>query len=271
MNHARNTFSGCKTEMDENIKYKKLRNFNAVMGFFHFVQFGLMIALSNDTTLPVTASHLEFNPATSSLELTTNTIVDIRLGPLVALFLLISAIAHFTLASPWGYPWYVRNLKKNINYARWIEYALSSSVMIVVIAMLTGVYDVGALIPIFGVNACMNLFGLMMELHNQTTGKTNWTAYYCGVFAGIIPWIVIGVYLVGASVTAAGAIPDFVYWIFVSIALFFNIFAVNMILQYKKVGKWKDYLYGERMYIILSLVAKSLLAWQVFAGTLRPM
>jgi hypothetical protein len=42
-----------------------------------------------------------------------------------------------------------------------------------------------------------------------------------------------------------------------------------MVLQYKKVRKWKDYLYGERFYIVLSLVAKSLLAWQVFAGTLR--
>jgi hypothetical protein len=256
--------------MDEKMKYKKLRNFNAVMGAFHFVQFALMMVLSNDTTLPMTASHLEFNPTTASLELTTNTITEIRLGPLVALFLLISAIAHFYLASPWGYPWYVKNLKKHINYARWIEYALSSSVMIIVIAMLTGVYDVGALIPLFGINACMNLFGLMMELHNQTTEKTNWTAYYCGVFAGVIPWIVIGIYLVGASIAAAGAIPDFVYWIFVSIAFFFNIFAVNMILQYKQVGKWNDYLYGERAYVILSLVAKTVLAWQVFAGTLRP-
>jgi hypothetical protein len=43
-----------------------------------------------------------------------------------------------------------------------------------------------------------------------------------------------------------------------------------MVLQYKKVGPWKNYLYGELTYIILSLVAKSLLAWQVFAGTLRP-
>jgi len=43
-----------------------------------------------------------------------------------------------------------------------------------------------------------------------------------------------------------------------------------MILQYKKIGKWRDYLYGERMYIVLSLIAKSALAWQVFAGTLRP-
>jgi hypothetical protein len=43
-----------------------------------------------------------------------------------------------------------------------------------------------------------------------------------------------------------------------------------MILQYKKVGPWRDYLYGERFYVILSLVAKTALAWQVFAGTLRP-
>jgi hypothetical protein len=39
-------------------------------------------------------------------------------------------------------------------------------------------------------------------------------------------------------------------------------------LQYRKVGKWADYLYGETIYIVLSLVAKSVLAWQIFANTL---
>jgi len=255
---------------EENVKFEKLRKFNAVMGVFHFIQFILMLVLSNDFTLPITASYLRFDAITQRLVVNTDKIADIRLGPLVALFLLISAIAHFSLASPWGYPWYVKNLKKHINYARWYEYALSSSVMIVVIAMLTGIYDVGTLIPLFALNACMNLFGLMMELHNQTTEKTNWAAYIFGVFAGIIPWVVIGIYLGGATLAASGSIPNFVYYIYVSIAFFFNIFAVNMILQYKQVGKWRDYLYGEKMYIVLSLVAKTLLAWQVFIGTLRP-
>lgn len=256
--------------MDDDTKFSNLRKFNAVMGFFHFIQFALLIALSNDFSIQITASYLKFNPATQSIGLITTSIADIRLGPLVALFLLISAIAHLSLASPWGYPWYVRNLKRHINYARWYEYSISSSVMIIVIAMLTGITDIGTLIPLFAINACMIFFGLMMELHNQTTKKTNWMAYYFGVFAGIIPWIVIGIYLAGASLAAEGAIPTFVYGIYISIAFFFNIFAVNMILQYKQVGKWRDYLYGERMYIILSLVAKTALAWQVFAGTLRP-
>jgi hypothetical protein len=259
-----------KAEIPEDTKYHRLRIFNAVMGVFHFIQFGLMMILSNDFSVPLTASYLEYNTVTQSLELATVTVTNLRVGPFVALFLLISAIAHFSLASSWGYPWYKTNLKKHINYARWYEYALSSSVMIVVIALLVGIYDIGTLLLLFAINACMNLFGLMMELHNQTTENVNWTSYYFGVFAGLIPWIVIAIHLGGATIASEGSVPDFVYYIYLSIAFFFNIFAINMILQYKKIRRWRDYLYGERAYIILSLVAKTALAWQVFAGTLRP-
>ncbi|MFW5927967.1 MAG: heliorhodopsin HeR, partial [Thermoplasmatota archaeon] len=84
----------------------------------------------------------------------------------------------------------------------------------------------------------------------------------------IAPWIAIATKLLTITTYSDAEIPSFVIWIFVSIGIFFNIFALNQFLQYKKVGKWSDYLYGERMYIILSLVAKSALAWQVFSGTL---
>jgi hypothetical protein len=118
----------------------------------------------------------------------------------------------------------------------------------------------------------MNLMGLMMEVHNQTTKHTDWLSFNIGVIAGIVPWAVIALYFIGSTVSGGGAstIPTFVYWIYGSLFLFFNCFAINMFLQYKKVGKWKDYIYGERVYIWLSLIAKSLLAWQVFAGTLQP-
>jgi hypothetical protein len=64
--------------------------------------------------------------------------------------------------------------------------------------------------------------------------------------------------------------PGFVYIIILSLFLAFNTFSVNMVLQYKRVGKWQSYVYGEKAYIVLSLVAKSLLAWQVFANILIP-
>ena len=244
--------------------FEKLRRFNFIMGFFHLLQGVLMLYLSNDFKLPITYTTPEFNPITETITPVSTTWFNIQIGPLVAIFLFISATAHFLLSTAL-YDWYVENLKKHINPARWYEYSFSASLMIVIIAMLTTIYDFGTLLALFTLTAVMNLMGLVMELHNQTTKKTNWTSYYIGCIAGFIPWVVIFIPLITAE-----SVPDFVIGIFISIAIFFNLFAINMILQYKKVGKWKDYLYGERMYIILSLVAKSALAWQVFAGTLRP-
>jgi hypothetical protein len=43
-----------------------------------------------------------------------------------------------------------------------------------------------------------------------------------------------------------------------------------MFLQYKKIGHWKDYVFGERVYVLLGLVAKTALAWEIWSGTLRP-
>ncbi|MDZ7798194.1 MAG: heliorhodopsin HeR [Patescibacteria group bacterium] len=249
-------------------KFKNLRIFNLVMFFFHAVQGVLMLILSSDFALPVTSSFVEMNQATSKLAPVLKTEFTLEIGPLVAGFLFLSALAHL-LVSTVFYKWYVRNLKKGINPARWIEYSFSASLMIVVISMLVGIYDGVALILIFFLNVMMILFGWVMEVHNQTTKKTNWLSYIFGCLAGAIPWIAIAIYLFSAG-EGDNKAPTFVYWIFFSIFIFFNIFAINMILQYKKTGKWRDYLFGEKVYIILSLVAKTLLAWQVFAGTLRP-
>jgi hypothetical protein len=255
--------------MNDERVYAGLRRFNLVMGFLHLVQGVLMIVLSNDTSYPITTSYLRFDLENFKLISNLQEAAQLRFGPAIAVFLLLSAVAHFSL-STFGYKWYVRNLKKGMNPARFFEYALSSSLMIVLIAMLVGVYDLSSLILMFALNAMMNLFGHMMELHNQTTSRTNWTAFIYGCLAGIVPWVIIVLYLVGAAQSAEANPPGFVYAIIASIFVFFNIFAVNMFLQYKKVGRWKDYLFGERMYIVLSLVAKTALAWQIFAGTLAP-
>lgn len=247
-------------------KFRGLRRFNGAMGVLHLFQAALMLYLSSDFTLPITTSNLITRPI-GRPELATDVLMDVRLGPLVALFLLISAIAHFAVSTV-GYDWYVKKLKNHINPARWVEYTFSASIMIVIIAMLTGIFDLAMLLLLFTLNATMIWFGWMMELYNQKTEETSWIAFIFGSLAGIVPWIAIAIYLGGAVMEPTTAVPDFVIYIWISIFIFFNIFALNQLLQYKEVGPWKDYLFGEKMYIVLSLVAKSALAWQVFAGTL---
>lgn len=254
--------------------FTRLRRFNLIMGVLHLIQGIAMIVFSTDFTFDVTTLFLVFNenPASEfggTLEQNLQVIGDIQFGPAVALFLLISAVAHFLIGTV-IYEWYVKNLKNGMNPARWYEYALSSSLMIVLIGMLVGIYDLPTMILLFGLNAMMNLFGLMMELHNRTTEKTDWTSYIYGCIAGIIPWIVIIMYLYGAANSIDTEIPSFVYGIIASIFIFFNSFAINMWLQYRRIGPWKRYIFGEYGYIVLSLVAKSLLAWQIYFGQLQP-
>ena len=250
-------------------KFTGLRRFNLVMAFLHLIQGILMILISNDKTYPIFTNYLNFDIATRSLKPNMELFYQLPFGVAVSFFLLISAVAHFYLATI-GYERYVANLKKGMNPVRFYEYALSSSLMIVLIGMLIGLWDLGALILIFALNAMMNLFGIMMELHNQHTEKTNWTAFIYGCIAGIVPWIVIMLYFVGAVNSGDAKPPPFVYAIVPTLFVFFNIFAINMVLQYKKIGPWKDYLFGERVYIILSLSAKTVLCWLIWTGTLAP-
>ena len=250
------------------INYSKLRKYNIIAGFLHLAQALIIVLISRKFLLAITGNFLKFNKTARLLEPTSVKLFDVSLPLLILIFFLLSAVAHFSVATFYNRR-YNQLLGTGINKVRWLEYSLSASIMMVAISLLVGIYDFSSLIMIFSLTAIMNLMGLVMEVHNQTTPKTNWLSFFIGCFAGIVPWVVIAIYM-GLGAAYGSKAPNFVYWIFVSMFVFFNCFAINMILQYKKVGPWKDYLYGEFIYIILSLVAKSLLAWQVFAGTLRP-
>lgn len=239
------------------------------MGFLHLIQGAFMWLFSNDTTYPIFTNFLNFDTDLFSLVPQAELLYEIRFGPAIAMFLLISAVAHFYLATS-GYEKYIANLKLGKNPIRFYEYALSSSLMIVLIGMLAGIWDLAAILLIFGINAMMNLFGILMEELNQFTKKTSWSAFNYGIIAGIIPWIAIAIYFVGSINSGEAKPPVFVYAVIPTLFVFFNTFAINMILQYRKVGRWADYLFGERAYIVLSLTAKSVLAWIIFAGTLAP-
>jgi hypothetical protein len=237
---------------------KNLRLWNIAVGLILAVQAALIAVLTNSFPLPVTATFMSGPPGTTP-EL--HHLFNISTGWGVFAFLAISALALLLIASPAVFPWYKRNLLQSRNYGRWIEYFFSSSIMIVLIAQITGISDIAALLAIFGCNAGMILFGALQEKYEKP-GKPSWLPFWFGSFAGIIPWLAIAIYVWAPGLNASP--PGFVYGIIVSLFVFFNCFAVNMVLQYKKIGPWRDYLYGEKVYILLSLTAKALLAWQVF-------
>lgn len=260
------------------ITLKKLRNFNKIMGGLHFVQGAIMLFLATSVIQTIgefqptiTQNFLQFNEETRSLELASKELFNLPFGIMVALFLFISAAAHAMVSIPERMNRiYNSDLEKGINKFRWFEYALSSSIMIVLISTLFGIYDIASLLLIFVVNASMNLFGLVMEQLNSKREKDNldWGPFIWGSIAGIAPWIAILLYMFGTG--EFDRVPWFVWAIIGTYFVAFNTFPANMVLQYKKIGKWKNYICGERIYIILSLVAKSILAWLVLFGAMQP-
>lgn len=247
-------------------RWTRLRVGNAVLALLHAGQAAIVLALSNDFSLPVTGAFLEGPPGLTDPAPPTE-LFELPLGPAVAAFLLLAALDHGLVAAPGLHRWYERQLARGVNPARWLEYSLSASLMVVLIAMLTGMADARTLVALFGVNAAMILFGWLMERTNDRRGPADWLPFAFGSIAGAVPWIAIAVSLVGSEVESGGP-PAFVYGIFVSLLVLFFSFAVNQWLQYAKVGPWRDYLWGEWGYLVLSLTAKSALAWQVFANTL---
>jgi hypothetical protein len=246
-----------------------LVSFNLKMGIVHLVQGVVLtiLALTLDVIVDfkpdiVARFFGEISPGFYGP--VTSVLFTLPVGLLAATFILLSAGFHFLISIPFKKQ-YLLNVEKGINPLRWYEYALSSSLMIVLLAVMFGLTTIEALIGVFGLNAVMNLLGLLMEKMNPPTRlKTDWTAHWVGWIAGLVPWVLIVIYMLG--ITDISQLPWFVlpglsFYFFV-----FNLFAFNQILQYAKVGPWKNYIFGEKMYVWLSLIGKSVLAWLVIIG-----
>jgi hypothetical protein len=246
---------------------KKLRRLNARIGAVHLVQAGALLALSNDLSIPVTARFLNDDPVAvlrAGGDVAATQVLSIPVGPLVALFLLLAAIDHLLSAGPLRHR-YESQLRQGRNNLRWIEYAVSASLMLILIAVFVGIWDLAALLSLFALNSTMIGFGALQEHYERPGLRNSRLPFWLGTLAGIVPWAVIGIYLL----QDVGAVPGFVFVIYTVELLFFWSFGLTQWLQYRQVGRWSSYLAGERSYIWLSLGAKSLLAWLVFANVLR--
>ena len=261
------------------VSEKGLTRYNFIAGLLHLLSAisltSILVQINKQGYFPVTADWMQgppgFDPVTEPRWPGPQHVVlfTINLGGAIIAFLLLSAIFHFAIISPFFKKRYFDGLANTHNYFRWAEYALSSSIMITAIMLLNGFTDFAGLIAVFAVNASMILFGALQEKYEKP-GNGKALPFIMGCMTGIVPWIIIGISAFRPGYEGDNQIPGFVIGIIVTIFIAFNTFGINQALQYRQVGKWKDYLFGERVYITLSFVAKSLLAWQVFSGAIIP-
>jgi len=263
------------SEVDHtNARSRKLCIFNLVVGVLHglqlIAQVVLVVVLGGpflEFKLPLTS----YLPAasggsnSSSSQFVSQQIACLTMAPLVPAFFFVMAVMHFLVSSPLCYTLYSKGVDKRYNYFRWIEYSISSSIIMWIIEMLFGIYDVPLLVSLFAFNAIMNLSCLVMEIHNNAKTATNWTSFIIGCFSGIIPWVVTVIYYI-RGIEQKNELPTLTYVTWISYLVFFIAFPVNTILIHKKFGKWNDYIFGEVGYVILSLITRSTVGWLIFCS-----
>jgi hypothetical protein len=240
---------------------RSLRGWNLALTLLHFGQAVAVLVLATDFAVTVTESLPTGPPGTPPAS--PESLFDLPVGVTIAAFLALAALDHLLTATALRRT-YEHDLRAGINRFRWVEYSFSATLMVVLIALYSGITGISALIGIAGANVAMILFGWLQESTNPPGRSTvTMKPFWFGCVAGAAPWVAIGY-----NLAAAEEVPGFVIGIFVSLFLFFNAFALNQWLQYRQVGPWRSYGFGEKAYLVLSLVAKSALAWQIFAGSL---
>ena len=238
-----------------------LRRWNLGLTVLHAAQAVLVLVMASDFVINVTTTYPQGPPGT---RLTTpEGLFDVPIGPAIAVFLLLAAFDHLATAT-FARRTYEADLRRGINRFRWVEYSFSATLMVLLIAFYSGITDITAVLAIVGANVAMILFGWLQERMNPP-GRTSTTMlpFWFGTIAGIAPWVAIWFNVIGAP-----EVPGFVYGIVIAEVIFFFSFGLNQWLQYRGVGRWRDYAYGEKTYLVLSLAAKSLLAWQIYGGSL---
>ena len=243
-------------------RLQNLRVWNLGLALLHAGQVVVILALSGDFAITVTSQFPEGPPGSAATA--PEGLFDVRIGLAVGVFLALAAADHLLMGSLLRSP-YERGLARGINQFRWVEYAFSATIMVVLIGFYCGITEISAVVAIAGANVAMILFGWLQELSNPPgRATTTMLPFWFGTIAGAAPWVAIVVNLVGAG----SSVPGFVYAIFVSLFILFMSFALNQWLQYRQIGPWRSYAFGEKTYLVLSLIAKSALAWQIFSASL---
>lgn len=238
-----------------------LRRWNLGLTVLHGAQAILIAVMAGSFAITFTSNFPEGPPGTRLG--TPEGLFDLRIGAAVAVFLALAAIDHLLTATVMRST-YEADLARGINRFRWVEYSFSATLMVVLIGSYSGITDITAVIAVIGANVAMILFGWLQERMNPP-GRTATTMlpFWFGTLAGIAPWVAVWVNVIGAE-----TVPGFVFGIVVAEQIFFFTFALNQWLQYRGVGRWTNYVYGEKVYLVLSLAAKSVLAWQIYGGSL---
>ncbi len=189
-----------------------------------------------------------FAPAIHSL-------MSVELRGAVVIIMAISALFSLLLITRW-HDQYHKAIRARIRPMRWLEMGITIGLMTEVAGMLGGVQDVMFLKLMAGLVVLMCGMNWLAEKQNLTGRKTVWSAYVFGLFAGLLPWLIILTSLIGSAVYGMVRQPWYVYSIYAALLVGFVLIWVNLCNQLRRFKSWNRYEIVERNYVVINFALK---------------
>lgn len=273
---------------------QQLKRYNAVLAIIHLVlAVGFMMYFQRINSLypndPIQG--IELSIRNHNLELTANQqnrvsgqwvsrqsqIIPIKtVQQLLVGFFLVTAAFHLIYYTTHD-GLYTKMINTGNNYLRWVEYSISSTMMLYIIALISGVKDDNIYKSIFAMNVAMIYTGQVVEEKLQR--GENW---YAPMFVGFMLLMAeFGVIVrdfqsrisdiktfsdANPSLFNERTIPDWVKYMIWILFIFFASFGfISLYGAYSGV----EYERVEELYLLFSLLAKATLAGFIAYGTSR--
>ena len=130
-------------------QFFNLRKWNLGLTLLHAAQAAIILVLAGDFAITFTSATPDGPPGTRAP--LGEGVFDLPIGLAVAAFLGLAAFDHLLTATVAKQP-YEADLRRGINRFRWVEYSMSATLMVVLIASYSGVTEVTAVFAIIGAN-----------------------------------------------------------------------------------------------------------------------
>lgn len=251
-----------------NQRIRRLRSFNRLAAIAHLLLAAgltyLLVLLREPISLHG-AQDLLFGSRSVSVSALQSTLY---VGIALVLFLLVSTVSHFVVAAPTAFA-YTIGIKSGYNTSRWLDLAVSSSILLWVIAEITAIAHTSAFLVLVVVNALLLALGARLE-KADASGRALYPGFLLGALVATLPWLAFLVYVMGPGSTGETRPAVFVFTLVLTVFVTAAAFILNQLLPRFRVGPWRDFVFGEGVYIVLNLVAKLALVGQIVAVALLP-
>jgi hypothetical protein len=256
------------------LKIKDIFKANYTLSIIYFAQLLVIIFMAKSYILPVSTSYITRDQllvnayGNKAISAATAHIFDVNVKSLIVFLLLLLIITYVWLATMYHYN-YEKDLERDANPIRWVQTGITNGLLMVIIGLLGGVYDLLTLLILFILPILTNTFFIIKEQLPNQIKSIDGLLNTLKIVTALLPPIIILCYVISADIYGTHGISTYYYYLFATIIVFYAGTLANQRLLNNKTGNWNKYIYSEQMHIILDFIVVTAVIWQVFAGVLH--